>query len=82
MFFLEVLVNLTILVIEEAFKVKQNPLSQIQYTSSNKEEEEDNRYIPLLLLGRMALKEEEEGIDICSLPSRLVATINSFNVRN
>jgi hypothetical protein len=65
---------------EEAFRVKQNPLSQVRYTSDNKEEEDDG-YIPSSPLGRMALR-EEEGMDICSSPPRSVATIDSFDARN
>jgi hypothetical protein len=80
--FSEVLVDPAILVIKEAFRIKQNLLSQIRYMLSDKEEEEDNGYIPSSLLGRIALREEEEGIDICSLPPRSVATIDSFDARN
>lgn len=85
MSFLEVLVDPAILAMEEAFRVKQNPLSQIRYTSGDEEDEEDDGYIPSSPLGRMALREEEEeeeGIDICSSPPRSVATIDSFDARN
>jgi hypothetical protein len=82
MSFSDVLVDLVILAIKEAFRVKQNPLSQVQYISDN--EEEDDGYIPLLPLGKMALREEdlEEDIDICSSPLRLITMIDSFDVRN
>jgi hypothetical protein len=79
--FSDVLVDLAILAIEEAFRVKQNPLSQVRYTSDEEEEEGDG-YIPSSPLGRMALREEEGDMDICSSPPRSVATIDSFDARN
>lgn len=68
--------------------MKQNPLSQVRCESRDEKNEED-RYILLLPPGRMAVgggnSEEEEGkdaMDLCSLPPRSVATIDSFDSRN
>jgi hypothetical protein len=86
--FLEVLVNPTILAMEEAFQVQQNPLSQVRLQSDDEEDDEEG-YIPSFPLGGMALgqdecKEEEggNGMDLCSSPPRSVATIDSFDARN
>lgn len=71
-----------ILIMEEAFRVKQNPLSLVRYTSNDEEEDEDDGYIPSSPLRRMLIRDEEEDIDMCSSPPRSVAMINSFDTRN
>jgi hypothetical protein len=80
--FSEVPVDPAILTMEEAFRVKQNPLSLVRYTSDSEEEDEDDGYIPSSLLGRMVIRDEEEDMDMCSSPPRSVATIDSFDTRN
>jgi hypothetical protein len=74
--FLEVLVDPTILAMEEAFQVQQNPLSQVRLQSDDEEadeEDDEEGYIPSSPLGRMALGQdeckEEEGVMawICAL---------------
>ena len=90
--FSEVLVDPAILAMEEAFRVQQNPLSQVRLQSDDEaddEEDDEEGYIPSSPIGRMALgrdecKEEEggNGMDLCSSPPRSVATIDSFDARN
>ena len=67
---------------EEAFRVKQNLLSLVQYTSDDEEKDKDDGYIPSSPLGRMVVRDEEEDMDMCSSPPRSVATIDSFDTRN
>jgi hypothetical protein len=81
----------SLLEMEQAFLVKQNPLSQTRITTSDddSEEEEDEYIIPSSPLGRMRLGransedwERETDMDLCSSPPRSVATVDSFDQRN
>lgn len=83
--FSEVPINRGILEMEESFRVRQNPLSQIRIHSDNEEDDIED-YILLSLLGRMYIREdreddneEEDDMDICSSLPVSVATINSFD---
>jgi hypothetical protein len=77
-----------VLAMEEAFRVKQNPLSRIRIGSDDEEEVEDD-YIPLSPLGRMHIDrnsigagDEDDDVEMCSSPLISFATIDSFDQRN